>query len=103
MVASLSYSIKCTSFILELYEQLLNGSYVEEGHKSEHLRLPLPVTFKVICFVSFFTVLVISALRTHRRPNNSNIYNAITQNNCFVKGFHKYDVYLVDENKAHLN
>ena len=30
-------------------------------------------------------------------------YNAITPNNCFVKGSHKYDVYLVEENKAHLN
>ena len=30
-------------------------------------------------------------------------YNAITQNNCFVKGSHKYDVYLVEENKAHIN
>ena len=31
------------------------------------------------------------------------LYNAITQNNCFVKGSHKYNVYLVEENKAHLN
>ena len=31
------------------------------------------------------------------------LYNAITPNNCFVKGSHKYDVYLVEENKAHLN
>ena len=30
-------------------------------------------------------------------------YNAITQNICFVKGSHKYDVYLRDKNKAHLN
>ena len=33
----------------------------------------------------------------------SSIYNAITPNNCVVKGSHKYDVYLVEENKAHLN
>ena len=32
-----------------------------------------------------------------------NFYNAITPNNCFVKGSYKYDVYLVEENKAHLN
>ena len=25
------------------------------------------------------------------------------QNICFVKGSHKYDVYLRDKNKAHLN
>ena len=31
------------------------------------------------------------------------LYNAIIQNNCFVKGSHKYDVYLVEENKAQLN
>ena len=31
------------------------------------------------------------------------IYNAITQNICFVKGSHKYDVYLRDKNKEHLN
>ena len=31
------------------------------------------------------------------------IYNAITQDNCFVKGSHKYDVYLRDKHKAHLN
>ena len=31
------------------------------------------------------------------------IYNAITQNICFVKGSLKYDVYLRDKNKAHLN
>ena len=30
------------------------------------------------------------------------ICNAITQNNCFVKGSHKYDVYLVEENKARI-
>ena len=30
------------------------------------------------------------------------LYNAITQNDCFVKGSHNYDVYLVEENKAHL-
>ena len=31
-------------------------------------------------------------------------YNAITQNNCFVKGLHKYDVCLVEEKKkTHLN
>ena len=34
---------------------------------------------------------------------NKNIYNAITQNICFVKGSHKYDIYLGDKNKAHLN
>ena len=28
-------------------------------------------------------------------------YNAITQNNSFVKGLHKYSVYLRDENRAH--
>ena len=31
------------------------------------------------------------------------IYNAMTQNNCFVKGPHKYGVYLFDENKTHAN
>ena len=31
------------------------------------------------------------------------ICNAITQNICFVKGSHKYDVFLRDKNKAHLN
>ena len=31
------------------------------------------------------------------------LYNATTQNNYFVKGSHKYDVYLVEENKAYLN
>ena len=30
-------------------------------------------------------------------------YNALTQNNCFVRGLHKYDVYLHDKHKAHLN
>ena len=35
--------------------------------------------------------------------SNFKFYNAITQNNCFIKGSHKYDVYLVEENKAHLN
>ena len=30
-------------------------------------------------------------------------YNAITQNNCLVKGPHKYDVYMVEEKKTHLN
>ena len=30
-------------------------------------------------------------------------YNAITQNTCFVKGSYKYDVYLRDKIKAHLN
>ena len=30
-------------------------------------------------------------------------YNAITPNNCFIKGTHKYDVYLVEENKANRN
>ena len=30
-------------------------------------------------------------------------YNAITQNNCFVKGSHKYDVYLRDKHKVRLN
>ena len=30
-------------------------------------------------------------------------YNAVTLKKCFVKGSHKYDVYLVEENKAHLN
>ena len=29
------------------------------------------------------------------------IYNAITKNNCFVKGSHKYDVYLIEKNKAY--
>ena len=33
---------------------------------------------------------------------SANFYNAITPNNCFVKGSHKYDVYLGEENKAHL-
>ena len=33
------------------------------------------------------------------------VYNAITQNNCFVKGSHKYwyDIYFINKNKAHLN
>ena len=31
------------------------------------------------------------------------IYNAITQTICFEKRSHKYDVYLRDKNKAHLN
>ena len=26
-----------------------------------------------------------------------------SQDNCFVKGSHKYDIYLVEENKIHLN
>ena len=30
-------------------------------------------------------------------------YNATTQNNCFVKGSHKCDVYLRDKHKAHVN
>ena len=30
-------------------------------------------------------------------------YNAITQNNCFVKGSHIYDVYLLYKNNTHLN
>ena len=34
---------------------------------------------------------------------NNAFYIAITQNNFFVKGSHKYDVYLVEETKAHLN
>ena len=33
----------------------------------------------------------------------NNIYNAITQNNSFIKGSHKYYVYLVEQNKAHLS
>ena len=37
-----------------------------------------------------------------RKPMNIN-YNAITQNNYFVKVSHKYDIYLVEENKEHLN
>ena len=35
--------------------------------------------------------------------DNKSFYYAITKNNCFVKFLHKYDVYLVEENKAHLN
>ena len=31
------------------------------------------------------------------------LYNAITQNNCLVKGSHKYNVYLIGKYKAHLN
>ena len=33
------------------------------------------------------------------------IYNAITQNICFIVGLHKYDVYLRNKNtcKVHLN
>ena len=31
------------------------------------------------------------------------IYNAFTQNNCFVKGSHKYDEYLHGKHTAHLN
>ena len=34
---------------------------------------------------------------------HNHFYNAITPKNCFVKRSHKYDVYLVEENKAHLN
>ena len=30
-------------------------------------------------------------------------YNAVTPNNCFAKGLHKCDVYLVEEKKAHLH
>ena len=30
-------------------------------------------------------------------------YNAVTQNNCFVKGSRKYDVYLRDKNKTDVN
>ena len=30
-------------------------------------------------------------------------YKLNTQNNCFLKESHKYDVYLFDKNKAHLN
>ena len=30
-------------------------------------------------------------------------YNAMTQSNCFIKGSHKYDIYLADKNKAHIN
>ena len=37
------------------------------------------------------------------RFHNHNMYNAITQNNCFVKGSHKYDVYLAEKNKGHVN
>ena len=33
---------------------------------------------------------------------NKKVYNAITQNICFVKGSHKHDVYLCDKNKAQL-
>ena len=36
-------------------------------------------------------------------PYDMSIYNAIKQNICFVKGSHKYDVYLHYKNKAHLN
>ena len=35
--------------------------------------------------------------------SNKNFYNAITQNICFIKGSQRYDVYLHDKNKAHLN
>ena len=37
--------------------------------------------------------------------NQPTIYNAITQNICFIVGSHKYDVYLRDKNtcKVHLN
>ena len=31
------------------------------------------------------------------------LYNAVAPNNCFIKGSHKYDVYLVEENKVLLN
>ena len=53
-------------------------------------------TKKYKCDVlSFFTKVIIMM---------SKIFcNAITPNNCFVKGSHKYDVYLVEENKAHLS
>ena len=40
---------------------------------------------------------------TNRKLMCTCIYHAITQNNCFVKGSHKYDIYLVVENKAHLS
>ena len=34
---------------------------------------------------------------------NNVIYNAMTQNNWFIMGSHKYDVYLFEEKKAHVN
>ena len=34
---------------------------------------------------------------------NTVIYNAITQNNWFVKGLHKYDIYFFHNKKAHVN
>ena len=41
-------------------------------------------------------------VKINNRENNY-VYNAITQHICFVKGSQKYDVYLRDKNKAHLN
>ena len=34
---------------------------------------------------------------------HKDFYNVMTHNNCFVKGSHKYDVYLFNKNKAHVN
>ena len=34
---------------------------------------------------------------------NIYIYNAVIQNNCFVNGSHKYEVYFLDKNNAHVN
>ena len=31
------------------------------------------------------------------------VYNTMTQNVCFIKGSHKYDIYSFEENKAHIN
>ena len=56
------------------------------------------------CFKCYFVS--VSSCKTTFLPSImplNTLYNAITPNNCFVKGSHKYDVYLVEENKAHLN
>ena len=38
-----------------------------------------------------------------KKKEHKYIYNAVRQNNCFVKGSLKYDVYLFDKNKSHVN
>ena len=68
------------------------------GQKFKNLSVPL-----LFC-MAFDQLLPIQSERGHIREGAFiGFYNAITPNNCFVMGSHKYDVYLVEENKTHLN
>ena len=57
--------------------------------------------YYVILQTSSTTHLYLSR-RSMRLTVHIAFYNAIAQSNCFVKGSHKYDVYLRDKNKGHL-